>query len=549
MSNNQLVESQSADIQVMFLGKEYTFPIEIRDIALHLEFFKQIQEQTRKILLSQMEQRKYSGTSDEDFRYFHNSLTSIGEKVIQNISKYGIYDITLNELVYENPGFSQLKQVCGDTIHGMIQILQNNINNFQYGYDKALIDANSKITGSGVAVWTNSIASAFLYSVMEANAVSKQSKIAEEEFSKAINRISQNVNDAIEQQKLDLLVNVYYPGVKTSLDLLIKEMMNAYFKKFDEHGLIDFSNVTQYNPKHSSDILRNIDITDNVIDVLKVAFESCPYNYEVYLKALYNNMLDIETFNTSKYFLQDTYLIDEINTYIEKNKYDYCMVCDFIRAIAPYKNQDEKSVFTDVYNEEIKNCNDIYKKVNNALVDKNCLIIWIKEHIAKDAVELYEIDAESIKQKIMCSINKYNLSEDWLLSAEKFGLIEKSENESFSFDKCAENLFSVIKSYKTSIEAQAQNCKDMAARFEKELDEKISRYEKEYNLKSNAIKEIKEKLKSPFYIIHFIERNKLNSTLEKYYDELTELNKKINGWDTRKPYQEKLQKAKEFVAE
>ena len=96
MSNNQLVESQSADIQVMFLGKEYTFPIEIRDIALHLEFFKQIKEQTMKILLSQMEQRKYSGTSDEDFRYFHNSLTSIGEKVIQNISKYGIYDIKLN---------------------------------------------------------------------------------------------------------------------------------------------------------------------------------------------------------------------------------------------------------------------------------------------------------------------------------------------------------------------------------------------------------------------------------------------------------------------
>jgi len=114
-----------ANVKLYFLDEEYTVPSELREFVGYLNDFDEIRNEVMALLTSQMRLQKYTGGADEDFVYFKTPLTKIGQKVIAMLSQKSIFDVTLDDVVYQNPGYIQLHTVCQETIEGMANILLN----------------------------------------------------------------------------------------------------------------------------------------------------------------------------------------------------------------------------------------------------------------------------------------------------------------------------------------------------------------------------------------------------------------------------------------
>lgn len=334
-----------ADVKLYFLGEEYTVPSELREFVGYLNDFDGIRNEVMSLLTSQMKLQKYTGGADEDFVYFKTPLTKIGQKVIAMLSQKSIFDVTLDDVVYQNPGYIQLHTVCQETIQGMANILLNAMQDWKAGYENAYSSAASNITGSGVSIWTNSLSTALIYSAMEASTLKKQANKADKEYSMAMTLLSKRIDDSQKQQERNLLVNKYYPCAAEALNRFVSELMEYYIAKLEQHGIFAYSLIKQYNLQRSTGILDNLDLVADKKGILKQAFICCPYNPDIYKAALDNGLADLQTFETAKYFMQDGILLESVEEYCQQNYENRDKIAEVVKILALFKGADESQAW------------------------------------------------------------------------------------------------------------------------------------------------------------------------------------------------------------
>ena len=334
-----------ADVKLYFLDEEYTVPSELREFVGYLNDFDEIRNEVMSLLTSQMKLQKYTGGADEDFVYFKTPLTKIGQKVIAMLSQKSIFDVTLDDVVYQNPGYIQLHTVCQETIQGMANILLNEMQDWKAGYENAYSSAASNITGSGVSIWTNSLSSALIYSAMEASTLKKQANKADKEYSMAMTLLSKRIDDSQKQQERNLLVNKYYPCAAEALNRFVSELMEFYISKLEQHGIFAYSLIKQYNLQRSTGILDNLGLVADKKGILKQAFICCPYNPDIYKAALDNGLADLRTFETAKYFMQDGILLESVEEYCQQNYENRDKIAEVVKILALFKGADESQAW------------------------------------------------------------------------------------------------------------------------------------------------------------------------------------------------------------
>lgn len=343
-----------ADVKLYFLGEEYTVPSELREFVGYLNDFDEIRNEVMSLLTSQMKLQKYTGGADEDFVYFKTPLTKIGQKVIAMLSQKSIFDVTLDDVVYQNPGYIQLHTVCQETIQGMANILLNAMQDWKAGYENAYSSAASNITGSGVSIWTNSLSSALIYSAMEASTLKKQANKADKEYSMAMTLLSKRIDDSQKQQERNLLVNKYYPCAAEALNRFVSELMEFYISKLEQHGIFAYSLIKQYNLQRSTGILDNLDLVADKKGILKQAFICCPYNPDIYKAALDNGLAELRTFETAKYFMQDGILLESVEEYCQQNYENRDKIAEVVKILALFKGADESQAWNVLKSEKKK---------------------------------------------------------------------------------------------------------------------------------------------------------------------------------------------------
>lgn len=334
-----------ADVKLYFLDEEYTVPSELREFVGYLNDFDEIRNEVMSLLTSQMKLQKYTGGADEDFVYFKTPLTKIGQKVIAMLSQKSIFDVTLDDVVYQNPGYIQLHTVCQETIQGMANILLNAMQDWKAGYENAYSSAASNITGSGVSIWTNSLSSALIYSAMEASTLKKQANKADKEYSMAMTLLSKRIDDSQKQQERNLLVNKYYPCAAEALNRFVSELMEFYISKLEQHGIFAYSLIKQYNLQRSTGILDNLGLVADKKGILKQAFICCPYNPDIYKAALDNGFADLRTFETAKYFMQDGILLEGVEEYCQQNYENRDKIAEVVKILALFIGADESQAW------------------------------------------------------------------------------------------------------------------------------------------------------------------------------------------------------------
>lgn len=334
-----------ADVKVYFLGDEHSVPSELREFVGYLNKFGEMRNDIMELLISQMKREEYTDGDDEDFDYFKTPLTKIGQNVIIMLSEKGIFDITLNDVVYLNPGYIQLHTVCQETTQEMGDIDLTANRKHDICREEVYSSAASDIVGSGMSIWTTSPVTALLYSAVESSILNSQAKKADRECAKTIAILSKSINDSREEDRSELLVKKYYPGVAEALDRFVCELMGIYVSELERHNIFAYSLVKEYNMQRSSDILNNLNLVADKKGVLKQAFICCPYNPDVYKAVLDNGLIDAGTFETAKYFMQDDFLFESVEEYCQQNYDNKDKIANVVKILAWYKGEDESQAW------------------------------------------------------------------------------------------------------------------------------------------------------------------------------------------------------------
>ena len=305
--------------KVKFLGKEYKVSDYLPILVPILQKFDSYQENLIKLLVDQMKSKKYSGGADEDFVFWDKPIRSIAKNVIVMAADNGIYDLTESELVDKNPGYNQLNTVCTNTIKNIAKSYADSIQTLLDESERAFNDAASNITGSGVSVWTNSLANAMWYNFLEGRVLMKQAKEADKQYNAEIRKISNKSTQNQRATEYRIINEYYYPGCNKSINQIIATMLYAYLAALDRNGIINCEEISEYNLDDSDEIMKNLEIISQKIGVLGKAFEKCPYNAAIYEQALKLKLLDDESIQTVKYLrleegftaLLDDYISDQ----------------------------------------------------------------------------------------------------------------------------------------------------------------------------------------------------------------------------------------------
>lgn len=538
-------------IVVNFLGNEYNFPYELIDYIPHLQFFNRFNDEVMRLLENQITKGEYSGGAETDFDYFTKPLLKLCKRIISKLSSYGVYDVTIQDLLYNNQGYIELHQICSNTIQEMTNILKGAMSEWLTGQENAYSSALSNITGSGVSILTNDPITAMLYSANETSVIKRQSNAADIQYRRDMKSLSGRINSNQQQQENNLLNNYYYPQAQLSLELFVSVIQEIYYSKLEQAGVFAYSTVSPYDTIRSSDLLSNLSLVSDKQRLLTEAFLCCPYNSEVYQRVIEYNLSDIPTLEAAKQFGQDEILIPVLDSFIQSNLYDVDIVAAPIAALALFQEVEEGQLWDSYYSFLIEKFNVHYNQLNSIVNDRSKLVDWIKRNLTKDASILVNMQQNVIERKVTNAVTKRVISESvyalflqWNIVQTdlQFDNIDTLDNWNNEYIKVITDCINkLIEELRTTVNA----LKDDITKAKREYDTAEKKYSAEYQeLEKKRFYLIMEREK--LSDISFLRKRKLTLEIEKYDNLIDSLKSQSQVDELRERYEQLKSKMHEL---
>lgn len=378
---------------VRFIGKEYVLSEQLPTYVKILAQFEEYMDQLHGKVIEQAKNGDFSGGADEDFIYWKQPVESIAKDVITKAAEFGIYDLTLTELVNNNPGYVQLHKVCAETIKQAAEALLNAMDSLIEGQRSAEQDAASQITGSGVSIWTNSLGSALLYSAFESSAIKKQCNKADKEYQEALQKLHESTHSQLDQTRNNIKTQFYYPGCNTAIVSLISHMLDVYLMRLNQNYVLDYDSLRRYDMQSSCDILRNLPLVSKKEEVIHKAFERCPYNPDVYRELINLGIFDLDTYAIAKLFGQGGILVPYIQLYCDEHINQPQRITSAVDVFCFLTELGKKETFEKLYAGVLQ---DFYEKINAAISaakEPTECRKWVVQNIANKASDLVQKSA------------------------------------------------------------------------------------------------------------------------------------------------------------
>lgn len=387
---------------VFFLNEKINICSDLPLLVSTIHTFDKYAERLYREVVNQAKCKKYYGNADEDFEHWKRPIEDIAEKVIAKASENGIYDLTMNELVYDNPGYSELYKVCESTINKILANLINEMKEYRNAMDRESSIAASKVTGSGWSVWTNSALNAMWFSALETSTIRKQANKADKEYREAMKAFDKQNSSRSNREENRILTQEYYPGCNSAIATVMSYMLDIYLKRLDTVDILNYNDIRLYSVSDSQELLKNIKIVpkSEIKNVLITAFKKCPYNADIYKCIIDNSLIDFETFKTAKYLCQAEILLP----YIESKGYELVRknedISEIIKILAEYQNKNELVVLKKFYENTINIIKNSYHEIFLLCIDSYKLSTWIRDNISIDLDEIGSTTEEKIRDKV-----------------------------------------------------------------------------------------------------------------------------------------------------
>ena len=297
---------------VKFLEKEYSIPEDVLTYIDLLSFTDGVQKQlfgtfVRK-LKNEIAKDNIGLLGDEDL------ATEIEQQIGRFIAKLcdnGIFTRTISDYLKNNKGYQLISQANKAALEKMKSLLIREMDDWKAGYENAVNNAESHVTGMGFSIWSSSFVNHAIYAAMEASKLKEQSKEAEAQYQKDMSDLRSRLDSQYGGEKSNYINNTYIPNMETALRVFAYDLLDKYVVDLIAHGKFDGKTLDYIDIGRSNDLLKNLTLSNSKQAILENAFIACPYNVAVYVQAIKYNLMDDESYQTANYFKQFDSIVDE----------------------------------------------------------------------------------------------------------------------------------------------------------------------------------------------------------------------------------------------
>ena len=328
---------------VKFIGCDYSLPEDLLTYIELLGITEQVKADIFQDFLRKLSDSEVPCVEDNQLRdVIECQVGRFIEKLVEN----GIYDRTVNDYLRENEGYKLISKVNNAALEEAKRVLKQEMTEWLEGYEGALKKKDASITGLGFSIWSGSFINHAIYAAMETSKLREQGKAAEKQYQKDMAELNARIAGRRNEDERQYIVNTYCPNMEGAITVFSYELLDTFISDLIKWGRFNEDILNYIHIDRSNDLLKNLNYSKNKDAVLRKAFEVCPYNLQVYIKALQYGRLHYDDFKTAQYFKQDknilSILVEKLGEieYPEKFEIDY----NVAEKLAEFTERDVVSV-------------------------------------------------------------------------------------------------------------------------------------------------------------------------------------------------------------
>lgn len=303
-------------IRAIFLGKEYSIPEDVQTYIDLLSFTDGVKTQLANGFVRKLNAKIQQGNTVcvDDADMSSDIERQVG-KFIARLTDHGIYDRTINDYLRKNEGYKLISKVNAAALGEAKRALQQEMSDWLEGYEDAIHKKESSVTGLGFSIWSGSFVNHAIYAAMEASKVNEQEKAAAKAYQKDMAELESRLESRKAEDEKRYVADTYIPHMEAAITVFSYELLDTFISDLIQYGKLNKEVLNYIHVDRSNDLLKNLELSQNKIEVLLKAFEACPYNIAVYMQAMKYDLLDYETFQTANLFRHGSTII----SFLEEN--------------------------------------------------------------------------------------------------------------------------------------------------------------------------------------------------------------------------------------
>lgn len=395
-------------VRVKFLGEEYQVPESVNEFLNYDRLLNPMREKLLKMMTDDLKWDSKNMTFGPEvtehvvgkISSYANLVDEVAELLVKKLYEQGVYDVTASDLLNNITAINDISEAGKSAMYKMIAEGQKIADMKNAGMERAYKYAASNVTGSGVTLFTNSLASLMIHSAVEGSILRSQAKKADKEYDEAVRAINARTRRAADKMCSEVMVGEFYPPVLEILLEFDRLVMSNFLAQLTVREKFDFNSFEHYNMQKAEEMLKNINQIPNKVEFLKQTFLICPFTSELYGACFKQGLLDQDTFETARYFGVEGELVDEIDTYIKNNLKDSEKVNPLITILASYRETDEMTIWRSLYEDTLCSVEREYKVFNDAISNRRNLDKFVRDEVSNQMIEVVDKSSGIIEQII-----------------------------------------------------------------------------------------------------------------------------------------------------
>ena len=395
------------NMTVRFLSENYELPINLKQFVSYAREFEEYNNGFVQLTTKCIEEteRRANGPMP-DVTPFNDRFEFIAKDIITKLSNNGVYDVTIDDLLKNNNGYKHFTGTQIQTLQKLYASLLSTVQTLEQEHQRAYNEAMNQVTGSGISIWTSSIAEAFVFAALESSTVKQQTNAASKQFNEEIKRINAKSTSSQQKTEREIMIGFFYPEILKAFAMFTSEAMDVFLTALERNGKFEYQALKRYNLIRSNDLLKNIDIVSDKKSLLRQAFICCPYNPDIYAKLIDYDFADVESFATARDLLQTDTLCSYIVSKIKSNFKEYERVTLIIKILSVLTNRDEQSLYTSEFGEQVLDITNRYRGLCDIIKSDERAIKWINLHTSSDIEKFLALSRNDCHMLLSNVLNK-----------------------------------------------------------------------------------------------------------------------------------------------
>ena len=279
----------------------------------------------------------------------------------------------------------------------------------EYGQQTAYRNAASNITGMRYGIITNSAVDLLFYNAVSNATLKSQAKKADKQYAREAGAAAGRAYSAYARQLSELYYDQFLPAASRCISIWINEVTEraVSYETRNDHPV--YSEIKDFNPQESKIIVDQITANtpkSDAISKLQQAFEKCPFDSEIYIKAAQVGAIDIDALDLA--FSYNCHVrnevVAELENFCKNNLADFNVVsekCDILVSCFYRETWDE--ALKSLYSADISLVTGAYKELSTLAIKNEGLLAFIQKRLpcGKDCETFTEISIEKLEKEVV----------------------------------------------------------------------------------------------------------------------------------------------------